>query len=138
MSIPTTVSRVVKYIPELQKELERLQKKKQELASRVNSWQKFCSSSPEINKRRRVVGGHPHPHSHHHHHHHQSYLSASQVGERDIVIQICCKKGNKNLFADALSCLEQEGLILLDSSTFQTSEDRVNFYTLHLQVYIQH
>nr|GME08718.1 transcription factor ORG2-like [Ipomoea batatas] len=121
MSIPTTVSRVVKYIPELQKEVERLQKKKQELTSRVNSWQKFSASPPEFNKRRRV-----------------SYLSATQVGERDIVIQICSKKGTKNLFADALSCLEQEGLLLLDSSTFQTSEDRVNFYTLHLQVYILH
>nr|GMD44774.1 transcription factor ORG2-like [Ipomoea batatas]GME16228.1 transcription factor ORG2-like [Ipomoea batatas] len=108
------------------KELERLQKKKQELTSRVNSWQKFSASPPEFNKRRRVVGGHPH--------HRQSYLSASQVGERDIVIQICSKKGTKNLFADALSCLEQEGLVLLDSSTFQTSEDRVNFYTLHLQM----
>ncbi|XP_031103776.1 transcription factor bHLH100-like [Ipomoea triloba] len=126
MSIPTTVSRVVKYIPELQKEVERLQKKKQELTSRVNSWQKISASPPEFNKRRRVVGGHPH--------HRQSYLSATQVGERDIVIQICSKKGTKNVFADALSCLEQEGLVLLDSSTFQTSEDRVNFYTLHLQV----
>nr|GMD43025.1 transcription factor ORG2-like [Ipomoea batatas] len=109
------------------KELERLQKKKQELTSKVNSWQKISTSPPEFNKRRRVVGGHPH-------HHRQSYLSATQVGERDIVIQICSKKGTKNLFADALSCLEQEGLLLLDSSTFQTSEDRVNFYTLHLQV----
>ncbi|XP_019186357.1 PREDICTED: transcription factor ORG3-like [Ipomoea nil] len=126
MSIPTTVSRVVKYIPELQKELERLQKKKQELTSRVNSWQKISKSPPEFNKRRRVMGGH--------HHNRQSYLSATQVGERDIVIQICSKKGTQNLFADALSCLEQEGLVLLDSSTFQTSEDRVNFHTLHLQV----
>nr|GMC86062.1 transcription factor ORG2-like [Ipomoea batatas] len=119
LSIPATITRVLKYIPELQKQVERLQQRKEELGSRISRQE---SSSAEFNKRRRVetqssIGA----------------VSVTRVGERQIVIHLCTNNGSKVSFADAISCLEKEGMVLTDSSSFQTVEHRV-FCTFHLQM----
>ncbi|XP_019162255.1 PREDICTED: transcription factor bHLH101-like isoform X2 [Ipomoea nil] len=58
LSIPATVSRVVKYIPELQKQVERLQQKKEELGSRICRQE---SSLAEFNMRTRIGSQRPIP-----------------------------------------------------------------------------
>nr|GMC90348.1 nucleolar protein 10 [Ipomoea batatas] len=120
LSIPATITRVLKYIPELQKQVERLQQRKEELGSRISRQE---SSSAEFNKRRRVetqssIG---------------AAVSVTRVGERQVVIHLCTNNGSKVSFADAISCLEKEGMVLTDSSSFQTVEHRV-FCTFHLQM----
>nr|GMC84290.1 nucleolar protein 10 [Ipomoea batatas] len=120
LSIPATITRVLKYIPELQKHVERLQQRKEELGSRISRQE---SSSAEVNKRRRVET--------------QSSIGASvsvtRVGERQVLIHLCINNGSKVSFADAISWLEKEGMVLTDSSSFQTLEHRV-FCTFHLQM----
>ncbi|XAR69879.1 hypothetical protein NMG60_11001632 [Bertholletia excelsa] len=76
LSMPATVSRVVKYIPELQREVERLVEKKEELTSGVcrqedpTHYQKHskCTATPGSS---------------------QTAVSASLVGDNEVIIQIC-------------------------------------------------
>ncbi|XP_016475054.1 transcription factor ORG2-like isoform X1 [Nicotiana tabacum] len=119
LSIPSTISRVLKYIQELQNEVERLIQKKEELISRTNSNKE---NSADFNKQKRRGGVESS----------SLVISASEVGDREVVIQISTLKINKGSFAEAVSELEDEGLLLLNSSCFETLEDRV-FYTLHFQ-----
>ncbi|XP_009625856.1 transcription factor ORG2 [Nicotiana tabacum] len=120
LSIPSTISRVLKYIPELQIEVERLIEKKEELTSRTISNKE---NSADFNKQKRRGGNEIS----------SLVISASEVGDKEVVIQISTLKINKCSFGEAVSELEDEGLSLLNSSCFETFEDRV-FYTLHFQV----
>ncbi|OIT39748.1 PREDICTED: transcription factor ORG2-like [Nicotiana attenuata] len=121
LSIPSTISRVLKYIPELQNEVERLIEKKEELTSRTISNKE---NSADFNKQKRRGGKDSS----------SLVISASEVGDKEVVIQISALKINKGSLAEAVSDLEDEGLSLLNSSCFETFEDRV-FYTMHFQVH---
>ncbi|XP_059298133.1 transcription factor bHLH100-like [Lycium ferocissimum] len=112
LSIPATIARVLKYIPELKKEVERLTQKKEDLTLRC------------IPNKQTIRGGIQSS---------LSVISANKVGDREVMIQISILKNNKGSFAEAISELEEEGLVLLNASTFETLEDRV-FYNLHFQV----
>ncbi|MCE3215587.1 hypothetical protein HAX54_002878 [Datura stramonium] len=122
LSIPSTVSRILKYIPELQSEVERLIQKKEEftISNRENS--------ADFNKqrRRRRGGGGIDENS-------SLVISASAIGDEEIMVQICTLKNNRGSIGEAISELEDEGLVLLNSSSFETFDDRV-FHTLHFQV----
>ncbi|XP_009785053.1 transcription factor ORG3-like [Nicotiana tabacum] len=120
LSIPSTISRVLKYIPELQNEVEKLIEKKEDLTSRTISNKE---NSADFNKQKRRGGNDSS----------SLVISASEVGDKEVVIQISTLKINKGSFAEAVSDLEDEGLLLLNSSSFETFEDRV-FHTLHFQV----
>ncbi|CAL5423089.1 unnamed protein product [Camellia sinensis] len=124
LSIPTTVSHVLKYIPELQSELERLVHKKEELISRINSrQQEELLSHIDIEKKRKCATGSP-----------LSAVSASPLGDREFVIQICTVKLNNSPLSEILLNLEMDyGLLLLNASCFESFGERV-FYNLHLQV----
>ncbi|CAN4118516.1 unnamed protein product [Withania somnifera] len=109
LSIPSTISRILKYIPELQSEVERLTQKKDEFTSRTISNK---GNSADFNKQKRK----------------KKELRALQI-----VFQISTLKNNKGSISEAISVLEDEGLVLLNATSFETFEDRV-FYTLHFQV----
>ncbi|TMW89256.1 hypothetical protein EJD97_017434 [Solanum chilense] len=113
LSIPSTVSRILKYIPELQSEVERLVQKKEEFTSKNI-----------FNKQKRIKGGIENS---------SFVISTSELGDKEIVIQISTLKINKGSISEAISQLEDEGLVLLNATSFETFEDRV-FYTLHFQV----
>ncbi|KAK1366016.1 Transcription factor ORG2 [Heracleum sosnowskyi] len=123
LSIPATVACVVEYIPELQKEVERLVQKKEELSSRMCR-QREDSADYQVGKRRKVERK-------------ETSLSAavtiSPVGCNEVIVQISAIEGNKGLLSEALSKLELgDGLFLLNASSFQSIGDRI-FHTLHFQ-----
>ncbi|KAL8489357.1 hypothetical protein ACS0TY_024827 [Phlomoides rotata] len=114
LSIPTTVSRVLKYIPELQKEVERLIQKKERLISKQISMvedssfkfknQSSCSSS----------------------------VSATRISDGEIIIQSSMPKSEKASFSEAILRLEDEGFLMMNASCFESFEGRL-FFNLHLQ-----
>ncbi|CAI9099647.1 OLC1v1036501C3 [Oldenlandia corymbosa var. corymbosa] len=119
LSIPATVSRVLKYIPELLKELEALAQKKECLARKLSDQENSAS-----HKRRKLSSTTSST---------SLIVSLSQLNDREVMIQITTMKSSSCLFAKVLSKLEQNGLVLLDSSCFESSQGRV-FYNLHLEV----
>ncbi|XP_006351394.1 transcription factor ORG2-like [Solanum tuberosum] len=121
LSIPSTISKILKYIPELQSEVERLVQKKEEFTSTTISNKE---NSGDFNKQKRRSGGIENS---------SLVISTSKLGEKEIVVQISTLKINKGSIGEAISQLEDEGLVLLNATSFETFEDRV-FYTLHFQV----
>ncbi|XP_009616456.1 transcription factor ORG2-like isoform X1 [Nicotiana tomentosiformis] len=119
LSFPATVARVIKYIPDLKKDVERLTQKKEDLTLRSIPKKEY---SADFNKQT-IRGGIQSS---------LSVISANQVGNREVIIHISTLKINKSSFAEAVSELEDEGLLLLNASSFETLGDRV-FYNLHFQ-----
>lgn len=122
LSIPTTVSRVLKYIPELQKELESLEEKKEGLVKKKKIAKEETSCSLLLLEKQRKDRSSS-----------SSVVSATRLSEKDIMIQISTTKNNKGWFGHVLSNLEQDGFVLQDSSSFESFEERI-FYNLHLHV----
>lgn len=120
LSIPVTVSRVLKYIPELQKELESLEEKKEGLVKKKKIAKEETSCSLLLLEKQRKDRS-------------SSVVSATRLGEKEIMIQISTTKNNKGWFGHVLSNLEQDGFVLQDSSSFESFEERI-FYNLHLHV----
>ncbi|KAK4272455.1 hypothetical protein QN277_021012 [Acacia crassicarpa] len=120
LSIPATISRIVKYIPELQQQVEMLIKKKEELFLRT-SRQGDASANKEC--RRKMA---------HHYTATACVVSTSRLTENEAVFQISSDKLHKTPLSEILLCLEKEGLLLLNASTFDTFGHRV-FYNLHFQ-----
>lgn len=113
----------MKYIPELQEQVEGLVKKKEELVLRISRQCKQYSQ-------RRNIG--------HHIHNSVFYVSTNRLSDFELVIQISSFKLHKIPLSHILHFLEQHhhnNLLLLNASSFRTFEDRV-FYHLHFQVYI--
>ncbi|XP_055808787.1 transcription factor ORG2-like [Solanum dulcamara] len=121
LSIPSTISKILKYIPELQSEVERLVQKKEEFTSTIVSNKE---NSADFDKQKRKRGGIENS---------SLVISTSKLGDKEIVVQISTLKINKGSIGEAISVLEDEGLVLLNATSFETFEDRV-FYTLHFQV----
>ncbi|XP_020153147.1 protein IRON-RELATED TRANSCRIPTION FACTOR 2 [Aegilops tauschii subsp. strangulata] len=113
LSIPTTVCRALKYIPELQKQVENLEKKKEKLAS-ANCKPGVLSASGSI----------------------APTVSATCLNDKEIMVQISLLRGTDAATALPLSkcinVLENEGLQLISSSTSSTFGNKT-FYNLHLQ-----
>ncbi|XP_061346289.1 transcription factor ORG2-like [Gastrolobium bilobum] len=119
MSIPTTISRVVNYIPELKQKLEGLTKKKEELQWRINSPQ-----GDSVNKefQRKI----PHYNS-------NFVVSTSRLNDNEVAIQISSNEVHMTPLSEILMFLENYGLFLLNVSSSETFGERV-FYNLHFQV----
>ncbi|CAJ2673513.1 transcription factor ORG2-like [Trifolium pratense] len=120
LSIPATISRVLKYIPELQKQVEGLIKRKEEILLRFSPQVDEVIISKESQMKK------------------QSYnsgfvVSTSRLNDSEITIQISCYTVNKIPLSEILLCLENDGLFLLNVSSSQTFGGR-DFYNLHLQV----
>lgn len=122
LSIPATVSCVVKYIPELQKEVERLVQKKEEISSRISRQQEDVVLN-HLEKRRKITIGRS-----------LSAITVSPVGSKEVIIHISSLKANKSLLSETLHNLEEEdGLVLLNASSFESIGEKV-FHNLHFQV----
>ncbi|KAL3533564.1 hypothetical protein ACH5RR_007085 [Cinchona calisaya] len=119
LSIPVTISRVLKYIPELQKEVKLLIQKKEGITTRISEEE---NSSPLKRQRKSCTQCS------------SSTVSINRPSEREVMIQLATLKNSGCSFADVLSILEQDGLLLLNSSCFESSFEGRVFYNLHLEV----
>ncbi|KAL9681193.1 hypothetical protein QQ045_012974 [Rhodiola kirilowii] len=133
MSIPTTVDRVLKYIPKLQEEVERMEKKKQAMSKKINQNQGSVSSlsskiaRPEHYRQEKVnevAKG-----SLNEENCSISNVSISKVGDREVVIQISTLRIS---VPEILMSLEKDGFQLISASSSESSGGRV-FLNLHLQ-----
>ncbi|GLT55276.1 hypothetical protein SLA2020_284130 [Shorea laevis] len=123
LSIPATVSLVVKYIPELQEQVMGLIQKKEELLSRNN----ISNHDQEMNKQPiKSVSWSS-----------LSSVSASRLDDREVVIQISTyNTAHKNALSEILVNLEEDGFVLINASSFESFEGRL-FYNLHLHQVVE-
>ncbi|KAM3354757.1 hypothetical protein ACQJBY_025470 [Aegilops geniculata] len=110
LSIPITVSRVLKYIPELQKQVDGLEKKKDELTR--------ASCKPGVLTMRENTA---------------PIVSATCLDDRDIMVQVSLVStmAGDLPISKCINVLENEGLHLISSST--SAFQNRTFYSLHLQ-----
>ncbi|KAK7278960.1 hypothetical protein RJT34_24001 [Clitoria ternatea] len=119
LSIPSTISRVLKYIPELQQQVEGLTKKKEEILLRISH-----QGDAVINKEsERKIS----------HHNLGFAVSTSRLSDNEVAIQISSSIVHKISLSDILLCLENDGLVILNVSSSETYGERI-FYNLHIQV----
>ncbi|KAF5474255.1 hypothetical protein F2P56_006169 [Juglans regia] len=123
LSIPTTVSRVLKYIPELQKQVVGLIQNKEELLSMISSQTDIeTQHEHEMMNQPKTIARSS-----------LSTVSASRLNDTEVMIQIStCKINNNTPLSEILLSLEEVGLLLLNVSSFESFGGRV-FYGLHLQ-----
>ncbi|KAL7138369.1 hypothetical protein ABFS83_10G158300 [Erythranthe nasuta] len=121
LSIPATVSRVVKYIPEIQKEVERLIHKKELLTSKITS--SSAPSSFGLKKQNNI---------------NSSAVTATQIGEREIVFQMSTTVSKSDYqkrvsqISEAVTTFEEQGFLLTNATSFQSFDGRI-FFNLHIQ-----
>ncbi|XP_010412809.1 PREDICTED: transcription factor ORG2 [Camelina sativa] len=118
LSIPETVSRSLKYIPELQRQVKKLIQKKEELLVRVSGQRDFEQYDKQQPK---AVASY------------LSTVSAARLGENEVMVQISSSKTHNFSISNVLSGLEEDGFVLVDISSSRSQGERL-FYTLHLQV----
>ncbi|KAI6696910.1 hypothetical protein NL676_017029 [Syzygium grande] len=127
LSIPKTVSRVLKHIPELQQQLQTLAQEKEELLSRINATQGRDDCTRQENSK----GNGALPKS-------VPYISTNRLSESEVAIQICTTKvmtQNTVDFSEILLTLNYHGYPLINASTFKSfGGTRTSFYNLHVQV----
>ncbi|RHN78864.1 putative transcription factor bHLH family [Medicago truncatula] len=120
LSIPGTISRVLKYIPELQNQVEGLIKRKDEILLGLSPQvEEFILSKESQRKKHSYNSG--------------FVVSSSRLNDSEITIQISCYTVQKIPLSEILICLENDGLLLLNVSSSKTFGGRV-FYNLHFQV----
>ncbi|XP_062109731.1 transcription factor ORG3-like [Humulus lupulus] len=125
LSIPTTVSHVVKYVPLLQEEMEELVRKREELLARINSRQQGNTNTfQKVDKIKYTA-----PNS-------LSSISATKLTEKEIAVQISTYKlNNSKQLSQMLHNFQSDGFSLLHASSFESSRGRV-FHNLHLQLVV--
>ncbi|TQE05010.1 hypothetical protein C1H46_009376 [Malus baccata] len=118
LSIPNTISHALKYIPELQKQVEGLNRKREELLSRASKQEGVMHvvKKVKIAARRSLSAG-----------------STYRLNDTEVAIQISTFKYDNNLLSEILLHLEEEGLQVQNASSFESFGGRI-FYNLHLQV----
>ncbi|KAL6211424.1 hypothetical protein ACLB2K_016650 [Fragaria x ananassa] len=122
LSIPATVSRVLKYIPELQQQVEGLIQKRDELLSKMSKQENvILQEEKQLQSTARRSGSS------------LSAVSTSRLSDTEVAIQISTVKSTHNIISRILQSLEEDGLEILNASTFESSGGRV-FYNLQLQV----
>ncbi|KAJ0245853.1 Myc-type [Hirschfeldia incana] len=118
LSIPQTVTRSLKYIPELQGEVKKLIKKKEELLLRVSGQRAI---EPYVDPQPKAVARYV------------STISATKLGDNELMVQISSSKIYKFSISNVLSGLEEDGFVLVDVSSSRSHGERL-FYSLHLQM----
>ncbi|KAK4771631.1 hypothetical protein SAY87_032163 [Trapa incisa] len=133
LSIATTVTRVLQYIPELQQEIQKLAKEKEELLLQMDfNHEGEDQSSP----RGGIIGGWPRANGCSLEGVADGSVYAGQLSEREMAVQICTPRQNTGSpLSEILLNLEMDGFSLINVSTLQSLGDgdsRV-FYNLHVQ-----
>ncbi|KAM0930710.1 hypothetical protein ACQ4PT_000796 [Festuca glaucescens] len=110
LSIPITVTKALKYIPELQKQVEGLEKKKEELTQ--------ANCKPGVLSMRENAA---------------PIVSATCLDDRDIMVQVSLLSNMAGALpmSKCIKVLENEGLRVVSSST--SAFQNKTFYSLHLQ-----
>lgn len=128
LSIPATVSRMLKYIPELQSQVEIMLQKKQQILSIICKQDDHDLIHHHQNKTNVSDGFKASPFT----------VSGTKVSDTEAAIQISTF-GPMSLGTPPLSAillgLEEDGLFLTDASCFESFGGRV-FYNLNFQVCI--
>ena len=122
LSIPQTVSRSLKYIPELQEQVKKLIQKKEELLVRVSGQraiEHYVEPQPKAVAR------------------YVSTISATKLGDNELMVQISSSRNHNFSISNVLSGLEEDGFVLVDVSSSRSQGERL-FYTLHLQMGNKH
>ncbi|CAL1352233.1 unnamed protein product [Linum trigynum] len=154
LSIPNTVSRVLKYIPELQQQVEALARKKEDLLSAIsNNTTTTITSQVDIkqdcaddvhhidldktNKKSYKMFSSSSSSSLASSSS-SSTASTSWLSEEEVMVQISIAAKSSNNTLDHISGIllhlqEETGLVLVNSSSFKSFQGRV-FYNLHLKV----
>ncbi|KAF8043735.1 hypothetical protein BT93_A1911 [Corymbia citriodora subsp. variegata] len=127
LSIPATVSRVLRYIPELQQQLQILAQEKEELLSRINATKGRADCTHlEISKGKGALPNLV------------PSISTNRLSESEVAIQICTPKvmtQNTVDFSEILLNLDHHGFPIINASTFESfGGTRTIFHNLHVQV----
>ena len=120
LSVSATVSQALEYIPELQEQFNMLIKKKDELSFRISGQKDLLNTNQNAKPEKGVTG-------------YASTVSATNLGETGLMVQISSLQTVKCSFGNVLSGLEEDGLVLVDASSSRSQGERL-FYTLHLQM----
>ncbi|XP_057998277.1 transcription factor ORG2-like [Hevea brasiliensis] len=118
LSIPATVSRVLKFIPELQQEVKKLVQMKEELLSKISKQ----GQHQQVKQRKGISTRSS-----------LSAVSATHLSDTEVLIQISTFSIRTTPLSEILLHLLEDGYVLINSSSFQSFGGRV-FYNLHLQV----
>lgn len=121
LSISATVSQALKYIPELQEQVKKLMKKKDELSFQISGQRDLVHTNQNGKPERKGVTSYA------------STVSATRLGETEVMVQISSLMTEKCSFANVLSGLEEDGFVLVDASSSRSQGERL-FYTLHIQL----
>ncbi|EXC19629.1 Transcription factor ORG2 [Morus notabilis] len=124
-SYPASVSRTLKYIPELENQVQALIQKKEELLSNIS--RKVDLIYHERQKKSSAWRS-------------LSAVSAARLNDREVVLQISTFKDQETPLSHILLDLEEDGFSLLNATSHESFGGRV-FCSVHLQVertYIKH
>lgn len=118
---------MVEYIPELQKQVESLIRKKEELLSKVSAIQGNSTKNIHEQKPKKCIINESFSCS----------ISVNKLGDKEMVIQISAFE--KLSISQVLLLLENNGYGVVDISSFQSFGGRT-FYNIHLLVsnYVLH
>ncbi|XVF47391.1 hypothetical protein PTKIN_Ptkin03bG0105200 [Pterospermum kingtungense] len=120
LSFPATVSHALKYIPELQQQVERLVQKKEEILLRI-SQQGGIKEEPRKSRFGRSLSS-------------TSVVSINRLSDGEVSIQMSIpQKVHKTQLSEMLNLLEQEGFLVQDTTFFESFGGML-FYNIHLQV----
>ncbi|XP_071723648.1 transcription factor ORG2-like [Rutidosis leptorrhynchoides] len=120
LSIPGTVSQILKYIPELQQEVDRLNQKKEELLSKISKQDDFINAHEDRKRKNNKIVA-------------NSTISANRLSESEVLVKISTFKTNPTPLSKMLLALEEDGLMFVNSSSFDSFGERL-FHHLHFQV----
>ncbi|XWS73545.1 hypothetical protein CRYUN_Cryun02cG0138700 [Craigia yunnanensis] len=119
LSFPATVSHALKYIPELQEQVERLVQKKEELLLRISQ-----QDGLKEQQRKTIIGRSLTT----------AAVSINWLSDSEVAIQISIlHKVRKTELSEILDFLEQEGFLLQNATSFE-SFGGIVFYNIHLKV----
>ncbi|XP_031473569.1 transcription factor ORG2-like isoform X2 [Nymphaea colorata] len=118
LSVPATVSRALKYIPELQKQVESLIQKRRQILERISRHEN--GKSGDMNNIDPLLPVAP-------------LITATRVHDNELLVQVSTSRRQGYHLSELVRNLEEEGLQLLNASTFGSGEGRV-FYSLYLKM----
>ncbi|TXG54039.1 hypothetical protein EZV62_019295 [Acer yangbiense] len=118
VNAPVLIDRAVEYIPELEKEIEKLSLRKNNLVSATEKQKYLISQTSSSSNDHQVPS-----------------VSIHEVvkGEQ-VIIQILCIQKDHDQVSNLLQNVQAQGMCILSASTLQVCEERVSYH-LHLQVY---
>ncbi|KAL5720076.1 hypothetical protein ACHQM5_012779 [Ranunculus cassubicifolius] len=119
LSIPTTISHALKYIPQLQSQVNGLVQRKEEILATISTQgDDLASNNSKKNKGSKGK--------------YVPTVSTSQIDDREVMIQICTTKIKNNHLSRVLQNLEEAELQIHNASAFASNGNKV-LYTIHVQ-----